>query len=91
MGKSVWASRPAVPPRGPAPGSDVAALDLFLELLDDLGDPLQFRIELKRPAIDLERLLVVADVLQDQPQPVSAPKWRGSRVSTWRILASERP
>ena len=73
-------------------GLDIPALDLFGQRLDDVGDALHARIDRECAAIDFQRLLVVADVLQDQPEAgLSAPKWRGSRLSTSRMSATECP
>lgn len=46
---------------------DIPAFDFFLQRLYDVGDFLQPRIDRERAAVDFQRLLVVADVLHDQP------------------------
>src|SRR6185503_18307105 len=51
-----------------AGASDILALDLGGELLDQLGHALQARVDRKRAAVDFERLSVVADVVQHQPE-----------------------
>src|SRR6185369_8534326 len=48
--------------------SDIPALDLLLESLHQIGHALQTRIDRERAAIDFERLLVVADILQDESE-----------------------
>lgn len=46
---------------------NIPAFDLFLQLLHQVGNALQTRINGKRAAIDFQSLLVIADILQDQP------------------------
>ena len=55
--------------RGRGGGLNIPAFDLLLQFLHHLGDALQARIDRERAAVDFKRLLVVAEVLQDQAEP----------------------
>jgi len=48
--------------------SDVSPLDLFLQRFDLLVHPLEARIDFKRLAIGVERVLVVTDLLQNEAE-----------------------
>jgi hypothetical protein len=62
--------------------SDVSPVDLLAELLDQIGNSLQARMDSERAAEHVERVFVVAEFLKMMPRPESAPKCRGSRAST---------
>src|SRR5216683_830481 len=49
--------------------SDIPAVDLVGELLDQVGDALEVRMDRERAAVNVERLLVVAELLQDDAEP----------------------
>src|SRR5229473_6868258 len=49
--------------------SDIPAVDLVGELLDQVGNALEMRMDRERAAVDVERLLVVAELLQDDAEP----------------------
>jgi hypothetical protein len=50
-------------PISPSRQSNIPAFDLFGQGFDELGNPLEPRIDLERPAKRLKRPFVVADVL----------------------------
>ena len=50
------------------PGSDIPPLDLLGQRLHDVGDVLEMRVDRQRLAVGFERVLVVADVLQDEAE-----------------------
>src|SRR5579863_2657357 len=56
------------PSRSMAAASDIPALDFDRQLLHHVGDIFEVRIDLERVAIGLERVLVVANFLQDDAQ-----------------------
>src|SRR3954447_9365148 len=49
-------------------GSDIPALDLFGQRLDQVGNALEMRMHGERAAEGVERVLVVAELLQDHAQ-----------------------
>src|SRR5215831_18154368 len=53
----------------PGPKLDIAALDLFAQLFDQLGNPLQVRMDRQRAAECIKRVLLVAHLLQDDAEP----------------------
>src|SRR5262245_42720307 len=48
------------------PKSDIAAFNLFLQGLHEIGNAFHSRIDGERAAVNIKRVLVVADILQDQ-------------------------
>src|SRR5262249_47136847 len=54
--------------RFPSCDLDIAPVDLFAQLLDQIGNALQVRVDGQRTAERVERAFVVAELLQDDPQ-----------------------
>src|SRR5262247_4001055 len=54
--------------RFPSCDLDIAPVDLFAQLLEQIGNALQVRVDGERTAERVERAFVVAELLQDDPQ-----------------------
>src|SRR5580704_4257974 len=59
---------PGLRKRNPDYKSDIPPLDLLGQRLHDVGDVLEMRVDHQRLAVGFERVLVVADVLQDEAE-----------------------
>src|ERR1700677_4743583 len=54
--------------------SEIASLDGLAQRLYDVGKVLEMRVDRESAAIRLQRMLVVANLLQDEPQPRQRPE-----------------
>src|SRR5262249_8968743 len=61
-------------PRVAARPSDIAAFDLFSELLDQIGDALEMRMDGESATEYFERTFVVTELLQDHPETRHGPE-----------------